>query len=79
MEKNGRFENFDEQFVYDASVARALDAKTLNFVVEFSKSEARIAFDLDSEGMNNIIDRNPKRKSSHDADSIADRFPVRWM
>jgi hypothetical protein len=79
MEKNGRFEDFDEQFVYDASVARALDGKTHNFVVEFSKSEARIAFDLDSEGMNNLIDREPKRKSSPDQQSIADRFPVRWM
>ncbi|KAM3071193.1 hypothetical protein ACMFMF_007668 [Clarireedia jacksonii] len=79
MEKNGRFENFDEQFVYDASVARALDEKTQNFVVEFSKSEARIAFDLDSEGIRNIIDRNSKHESSHDELSIADRFPVRWI
>lgn len=79
MEKNGRFENFDERPVYDASVARVLDGTTHNFVVEFSKSEARIAFDLDSKAIKNLVDRDIKRESSHNEQSIADRFPVRWM
>lgn len=48
------FANFDDKAVYDQSLAQVLDESTRNFVVEFGKEEAKIAFDLvvqDIEGL----------------------------
>jgi hypothetical protein len=67
-ERKVRFENFDTKATYDESLARVLDQKTRNFVIEFGRKEARIAFDLGAEDVKSLLL----------SASPAER-PVRWM
>lgn len=62
------FADFDDKQVYDGSRLLALDPKTRNFVVEFGKDAAQIAFDLSSEDVEDLL--TAKR---------VDERPVRWM
>ncbi|RFU36044.1 hypothetical protein B7463_g357, partial [Scytalidium lignicola] len=68
MDKEGLFRNYDDDLVYQESKARALKSTTHNFVVEFGKKEAQIAFDLDRPQIEHIFEaeRSPAR-------------PGRWM
>jgi hypothetical protein len=63
-----RFRNFDDVDVYRASQASALDESTRNFIVEFGKAHAHIAFNLGAEDYQEIYEsKRPQTK------------PVRWM
>jgi len=62
------FENFDEGGVYTRSRARALNESTRNFVVEFGKDKAHIAFDLDVTDVEALLEAETKPET-----------PVRWM
>jgi hypothetical protein len=68
LEKDGRFADFDDQETYDESQSRALEENTRNFVVEFGKHEAQIAFDLQADDIENLLK----------AERSLER-PVRWM
>ncbi len=68
MEKDGDFANFDNEQTYNESQKRALNEATRNFVVNFGANEAKIAFDLQADGIRDIL--------YHVAP--AER-PVRWM
>ncbi|KAB8291243.1 hypothetical protein EYC80_009930 [Monilinia laxa] len=72
MEKDGIFADFDVQVVYDASLERARDEKTRNFVVEFGKLEARIAFDFNAGQLGQLLNESPT-----EAERV--RPPVRWI
>ena len=68
MEKNGVFADFDHQTVYDQSQLRALDELTRNFVIEFGKEKAHIAFDLGVADVESLLKTERQ-----------DSTPVRWM
>ncbi|QSZ29059.1 hypothetical protein DSL72_003569 [Monilinia vaccinii-corymbosi] len=72
MEKDGIFEDFDEDVIYDASLERARSEKTRNFVVEFGKLEARIAFDFNAGQLEELLNEPPT-----EAERV--RPPVRWI
>ncbi|RDW94480.1 hypothetical protein BP5796_00243 [Coleophoma crateriformis] len=63
-----RFRNFDDQAVFEDSQERATKETTRNFVVEFGKNEAQVAFDLDA---NHIADLLKTERSLE--------RPVRWI
>jgi hypothetical protein len=65
---NGSFYDFDNKVVYSQSIERARNQAARNFVVEFGKEEAQVAFDLDSS----------KFKALLQEEGSAER-PVRWM
>ena len=69
MEPDGLFANFDNEDVYKESLRRALNDNTLNFVVEFGKDEAKIAFDLDEQHVKSLLAEGSKPA----------KRPVRWM
>ena len=62
------FEDFDNVDIYKRSVALTIDPRTRNFVVEFGKGEARIAFDLLPDDIDALLK----------GEQVIDR-PVRWM
>jgi len=68
MARIGYFENFDHEDVYSDSQQRALDEATRNFVVEFGKGSAHIAFNLASADIQKLFDSER-----------SDEKPVRWM
>ena len=72
MAKDGFFANFDDQAICDASLERALNEKTRNFVVEFGRCEAQIAFDLNADQVEELLN-----EPSTEAERV--RPPVRWM
>lgn len=68
MGTNIPFENYDDIGVYQRSRDRALLQETRNFVVEFGRLEAQIAFDVEVENVQNLLG----------TPAPAER-PVRWM
>jgi len=62
------FKDFDDEGVYNQSRALALNNATRNFVVEFGKEQAHIAFDLDVKDVQALL------STVHDPEK-----PVRWM
>ncbi|RAL65183.1 hypothetical protein DID88_001289 [Monilinia fructigena] len=72
MDNDGIFADFDMQIVYKASLERAQNEKTRNFVVEFGKLEARIAFDFNAGQLVQLLD-----EPSTQAERV--RPPVRWI
>ncbi|TAQ89005.1 hypothetical protein B7494_g2683 [Chlorociboria aeruginascens] len=69
MEKDGLFADFDDEGVYKQSQERVLLESTKNFVVEFGKDEAQIAFDLDAEDVDALL-----QDTAHQH-----QRPVRWI
>jgi hypothetical protein len=63
-----KFSDFDNADVYNDSLERNLRDSTRNFVVEFGAEEARIAFNVSTEGVSSLLKtkRSPK-------------LPVRWV
>lgn len=72
MKKDGIFADFDKQVIYEASLERAGNENSQNFVVEFGKLEARIAFDLNADQVEELLDE-PSTEAERE------RPPVRWM
>lgn len=72
MEKHSIFEDFDKKDTYERSLERARNEKTRNFVVEFGKLEAQIAFDLNTDQVEELLDQ-PTTEAERA------RPPVRWM
>lgn len=68
MGANVPFQNYDDVGVYQISQVEALKQSTQNFVVEFGRLEAQIAFDVNSEHVQNLLS----------TPAPAER-PVRWM
>lgn len=66
--EHANFRDFDDETVYQQSLDRALNDAARNFVVEFGKSKAHIAFDLGVEDAKALL--STERKSE---------IPVRWM
>lgn len=50
------FENYDDESVYLQSLTRAVDPATRNFVIDFGKDYARIAFDSSAEDAKKLLD-----------------------
>ncbi|KAI9644656.1 hypothetical protein NHQ30_006680 [Ciborinia camelliae] len=72
MEKDGTFADFDKQVTYEASLEIARNESTRNFVVEFGKLEARIAFDLNACQVAELLNE-PSTEAERE------RPPVRWI
>lgn len=68
MDRDGQFADFDTEVVYYDSQERALSQQTQNFVVEFGKDNAHIAFDYNAEGIKALVES-----------SAPVERPVRWM
>jgi hypothetical protein len=68
MEDDKKFADFDDGTIYAKSQARACLPSTLNFAVEFGKEEARIAFDLGADDVQDLLES-----------SAPQGRPVRWM
>lgn len=68
MQRPGIFADYDDDKVFAKSEKRALDEETRNFVVEFGKDKAEIAFDLGDIEINSLLD-SPRVPG----------LPVRWM
>jgi hypothetical protein len=68
MAGNIPWKNLDDEVVYEQSLERVLKESTLNFVVEFGKEEAKIAFDLSMEKTKGLL-----------ASDLPNERPVRWM
>jgi hypothetical protein len=68
MAENASFEDFDDEEVYRNSELRALDESTRNFVVEFGKAKAHIAFNLGTGDLQKLFDSERNEEK-----------PVRWM
>ncbi|KAE9376988.1 hypothetical protein N431DRAFT_555275 [Stipitochalara longipes BDJ] len=62
------FSDFDNADVYKDSLDHNLRDSTRNFVVEFGADEARIAFNVSTDGVSNLL----KKKASS-------KLPVRWI
>lgn len=67
-EKENLFADFDDEPTYEKSKLQALDPNTHNFVVEFGKGDAQIAFNLLSDDVEALLK----------AERAVER-PVRWM
>ncbi|KAG9245642.1 hypothetical protein BJ878DRAFT_418765 [Calycina marina] len=63
-----QFEDFDDQEVYNKSQLLALTDATRNFVIEFGKEEAHIAFNLDDGDVKALLEKVPEVEK-----------PVRWI
>lgn len=68
MEKSNAFADFDDKAVYEESKKHVLHPNTTNFVVEFGKEEAQIAYNVTADNVSELLtsERVPGR-------------PVRWM
>jgi hypothetical protein len=66
--KRGEFEDFDNKFVYLESLKWARDQKARNFVVQFGKADAQIAFELNPEQFKHLLE-----------EPVSPERPVRWM
>jgi hypothetical protein len=65
------FQDYDNQTVFDEIQKSALDPRARNFVVEFGPAQAKIAFDLNLEKFQQLVQHNdPPRDPLR---------PVRWM
>jgi len=62
------FKDFDDENVYNWSQTHALRDTTRNFVVEFGKEEAHIAFDIEIKDVQTLF------STQHEPTK-----PVRWM
>ncbi|EPE36333.1 hypothetical protein GLAREA_05671 [Glarea lozoyensis ATCC 20868] len=74
MEKDGRFVNYDDEDYYRKSQEFVKDPSTSNFVVEFGRTKAKIAFDLDVRQFGALIseerpDNRHARPASENASS----------
>lgn len=65
---SGEFDDFDNEVVYADSLGQATDQHARNFVVQFGKAEAQVAFNLNYD----------KFKALLEGPMPAER-PVRWM
>lgn len=68
MMENGSFYNYDDKEIYENCKQKALDISTKNFVIEFGKDEAQIAFDLQECDFNGLLTASRPEKR-----------PIRWM
>jgi hypothetical protein len=57
MKRDGNFADYDVEEVYEESRAFAKDPSTSNFVVEFGREQAQIAFDLDISQFQTLISK----------------------
>ncbi|KAI0391168.1 hypothetical protein F5Y17DRAFT_441748 [Xylariaceae sp. FL0594] len=64
-----KFEDFDLQQVFDKATPHAASLKSQNFVVEFGPERARIAFDLDADDFEGILEGPRDTKD----------YPIRWI
>lgn len=62
------FADFDDRDKYSQSLAKVLDESTRNFVVEFGKAEAKIAFNLAADDVKGLLKTG-----------LLQERPVRWM
>lgn len=63
-----RFENYDDESVFERSQNKALDESTHNFVVDFGRDATRIVFDVTAKETQELL-AVPKHKEC----------PIRWM
>jgi len=62
------FLDYDDGAFYTRSQEAAHDQKTRNFMVEFGKKQAQIAFDVTLEKVQQVLER-----------PVSQQRPVRWM
>ena len=68
MQRPTIFENYDDEKVYAKSEVKMLSEDTRNFVVEFGKDKADIAFNVEDTEMGALLE-SPRPEG----------LPVRWM
>ncbi|KAI1214058.1 uncharacterized protein F4807DRAFT_406495 [Annulohypoxylon truncatum] len=64
------FEDFDQDDVFRKAELHVRNEESRNFVVEFSRKHARIAFDLNDNEMKELLDQNPGDQRD---------YPIRWI
>lgn len=64
------FEDFDQDEAFHKAEFHVRSKESKNFIVEFGLKRARIAFDVNHDEMNELLDHNP--------DEHVD-YPIRWM
>lgn len=68
MASPGEFRDYDDENVYIQSQELALDPSTRNFIVDFGKDSAQIAFNSSPEDVRRVLgERNSEER------------PIRWM
>lgn len=63
-----RFENYDDESVFERCQNKALDEGTHNFVVDFGRDATRIVFDVAAEEIQELLSASKDEKC-----------PIRWM
>lgn len=69
MDNDGTFADYDLSDVYHQSREYARDPSTSNFVVEFGRADAQIAFDLDIDQFRHLLSPTTRPENR----------PIRWM
>ncbi|KAI1459394.1 hypothetical protein F4805DRAFT_79701 [Annulohypoxylon moriforme] len=64
------FEDFDQEEVFHKAELHVRNEESKNFVVEFGLKRARIAFDVNNDEMNELLDQNPDEHRD---------YPIRWI
>ncbi|KAI3331794.1 hypothetical protein HD806DRAFT_478301 [Xylariaceae sp. AK1471] len=64
-----KFEDFDLDEVFQKATPHAAKLTSMNFVVEFGPERARIAFDLDTEDIEKLVEEKRDTKN----------YPIRWI
>ncbi|XDG10454.1 hypothetical protein ABKA04_010069 [Annulohypoxylon sp. FPYF3050] len=64
------FEDFDQDEAFHKAEFHVRSKESKNFIVEFGLKRARIAFDVNNDAMNELLDHNP--------DEHVD-YPIRWI
>ncbi|KAI2466387.1 hypothetical protein F4781DRAFT_405962 [Annulohypoxylon bovei var. microspora] len=64
------FHDFDKDDVFQIAEAHVRNENSRNFVVEFGLKRARIAFDLGSDEVKELLDHNPDDQRD---------YPIRWI
>lgn len=67
---SGKFRDYDDEIVYRDSQSLALDPSVLNFIVDFGKDSAHIAFDSSPEDVKKLLIDTPRNTVER---------PIRWM
>ncbi|KAI1373624.1 hypothetical protein F4677DRAFT_428660 [Hypoxylon crocopeplum] len=63
------FQDFDEQEIFQKAESHVTNEGSKNFVVEFGYKRARIAFDLSSDDVKELLEQDPDEKD----------YPIRWV
>ncbi len=71
MQYHDIFNDYDDEEVFHSVQRDALNRNSRNFVLEFGRDEAQIAFDLEPLAFKGLLDEQTRQREL--------QYPVRWM